>query len=110
MEEERVLSDEVSLDFYSDFEGISSSGEEATGGMINKTVGIYLMKNIREIMVMQQDSIKQLENKVKEHKKCKQVLVELRELKSTVKEYDCKIRALGKKKWKHLCGRMYCRC
>lgn len=43
-------------------------------------------------MEMQQEKITQLDDKVKEQEKCKQMLVELEELKTTVNEHDSKIR------------------
>lgn len=65
--------------------------------MRDKTTRFYMismMKKFREFMEMQQEEIKQAEDKVKGHKKHKQMLVELGELKTVVKEQDSKIRVI----------------
>lgn len=51
------------------------------------------------MMEIQQEKIKQLEDEIKEHEMYKQMLIEFRELKNTIKVNDIKIRA-AKSVWR----------
>lgn len=87
--------------FDIDFEKFLNNGEKDIGGMRDETIGIFMicvMKKLK-IMITQQEEIKQLEDKVKDRGKCKQVPVELKELKSTAKEHDRKSEANHGKKF-----------